>query len=135
MNSCPAIWRRRDLLSFTGKWDNPWAWEFFGSYRSVSQKKKFYTLNDNYPNIISYNHVKGGAIYRGKWVKEVVESKILKYKLNINLNIRGFSDSILYEKRSIFWKINFFIIGFKMIGFKIIVPLFKYFRTNLLKAL
>ena len=135
LNSCPAIWKRKDLISFTGKSDDPWAWEFFGSYRSVTVNKNFYTLNPIYSNIISYNQVKGGAIYRGKWVKEVVENKILKYNLDIDLKIRGCSDSILYEKRTVLWKINFLIIGFKMIGFKSIIPLINYCRIKLIKWL
>lgn len=135
LNSCPAIWRRKDLLSFTGISDDPWAWEFFGSYRSVTKNKFFYTLNTIYPNIISYNQVKGGAIYRGKWVKDVVENKILKYNLDIDLNIRGCSDSILYEKRTVLWKINFLIIGYKMIGIKSIIPLVNYCKIKFVKWL
>lgn len=133
LNSCPALWRRKDLLSFTGLSDNPWAWEVFGSYRSATKTKLFYTLNKSFPNIFPYNQIKGGAIYRGKWVKEVVENKILKYNLDINLDIRGFSDLVVFEKRSLLWKIRFFLIGMKMIGFKSLIPLFNYCKIKFLK--
>jgi hypothetical protein len=31
LNSYPGLWRRQDLISYTGINDNPWAWELFGS--------------------------------------------------------------------------------------------------------
>ncbi len=40
LNSAPAIWRRKDLLNYTGVFDNPWAWEAFGTFRTIGDKKK-----------------------------------------------------------------------------------------------
>jgi hypothetical protein len=128
LNSAPGLWRKKDLLSFIDDLDNPWAWEVFGTYRSITKSKKFYTLNKSFPNIFPYNYSKGGAVYRGKWVKEVVWNKIQKYNLDIDLNVRGFSDPILFEKRTFLWKIKFFIAGLQMIGLKAFIPLFNSFK-------
>jgi hypothetical protein len=133
LNSCPALWRRKDLISFTGLSDNPWAWEVFGSYRTVIKTKSFYTLNNTFQNIFPYNHIKGGAIYRGKWVREVVENKIKKYNLDIDISIKGYSDTQLFEKRSLLWKIKFLFTGIQMIGFRCFIPLFNYLKIKLSK--
>lgn len=132
LNSYPGLWRREHLISYTGIYDNPWAWEVFGSYRTFQVKSSFYSLNPNFPNTFSYNYQKGGAIYRGKWVKEVVDHKISKYRLDINTSVRGYTDASINERRSFIWKLNFFLIGYKMIGirvFEVIFSLikFKYF--------
>jgi hypothetical protein len=133
LNSAPGLWRKKDLLSFIDDLDNPWAWEVFGTYRSITKSKKFYTLNKSFPNIFPYNYSKGGAVYRGKWVKEVVWNKIQKYNLDIDLNVRGFSDPILFEKRTFLWKIKFFIAGLQMIGLKAFIPLFNSFKLKISK--
>ncbi len=118
INSGPALWRRKDLLTLLDEKDDPWAWEFFAKYRKSAKKLKLCSVPDSSKNIYEYNHTKGGAVYRGKWVEEVVVPKIEKYNLYINIEERGkinLSDS---EPRSIFWKVNFFTTGFKMVGFK-----------------
>jgi hypothetical protein len=119
LNSFPGLWRREHLISYIGIVDNPWAWELFGSYRTFNKDNIFYTLNPKFSDIFPYNHEKGGAIYRGKWVREVVEKKISKYGLNINPLARGFSENSFNESRSLTWKFNFFLIGFRMIGFQV----------------
>jgi hypothetical protein len=130
-NSAPAIWRKSLLISYTGFYDNPWAWEVFGSYRSYSDGNKFCTLNPLYPNIYPYNYSKGGAIYRGKWVREVVIGKIAKYKLPIDARIRGFSEDDVYEPRSLIWKLQFMIIGFRMVRFKSLLFVYRYIKIKL----
>lgn len=120
LSSHPAIWRKSDLMSMTGKYDSPWAWEFFGSHRRLVDKKTFYTLNLNIGNIYSYQHERGGAIYRGRWVKEVVEAKVTKYQWNIDFSVRGFADKDQPINRSLLWKMNFLMIGFKILGFKVL---------------
>jgi hypothetical protein len=118
LNSAPAIWRKQALMDYTEAGDTPWAWEVFGSYRTWGNRKLFYTINPNHTDIYPYNYSKGGAIYRGKWVKEVVESVSKKYSLNIDWKKRGFSSDTLIEKRSLIWKIRFMKTGFNMVGFK-----------------
>jgi hypothetical protein len=130
LNSYPGLWRRQDLISYTGINDNPWAWELFGSYRTFNNKRRFYTLNPIFPDIFPYNHEKGGAIYRGKWVKEIVDNKIFKYGLNINTSIRGYSDNLVYEPRSLYWKVNFFITGYRMIGLKVLKVMFNLIKSK-----
>lgn len=119
LNSVPAIWNRTELIKYTGVMDNPWSWEVFGSYRTYDTNKNFYSASSQQKNIIKYNYLKGGAIYRGKWVKEVVEEKIEKYRLDIDLQKRGCVDLNEKVNRSLLWKIQFIILGYKSIGFKV----------------
>ena len=131
LNSAPGVWRREDLLKYTGPNDNPWAWEVFGSYRTYGNGKYFFTPRTNVNDIYPYNYTRGGAIYRGKWVKEVVADKIPKYSLDIDTSIRGFYENSVCEARSFKWKIDFMVIGFKMVGLKSLLFIFRYVRTKL----
>jgi hypothetical protein len=131
LNSAPAIWRKKILISYTCSGDTPWAWEVFGSYRTFHDKNKFYSLNPAYSDIYPYDYSEGGAIYRGKWVSKVIERIILKYNININWTKRGISEGIDFEKRSILWKFRFVKLGFKMIGAKMTIYLYRYFREKL----
>lgn len=118
LNSAPAIWRKQALMEYTKAGDTPWAWEVFGTYRTWGDGLQFYSLNPKQPDIYSYNHKKGGAIYRGKWVREVVEQASKRYPLNINWAIRGFSSDTKFEKRSILWRLRFIQAGYRMVGLK-----------------
>ncbi len=131
LNSAPALWRRENLIEYTGPNDNPWAWEVFGSYRTYNDKKLFYAPIAPESDLYVYNHKKGGAIYRGKWVSEVVLLKKKKYDLNINFNVRGFSSEYLPEKRSLAWKLKFILLGFKMVKFKFLYCIRYYVREKL----
>lgn len=130
LNSVPSIWKRLELLEFTKPIDNPWSWEVFGSYRTYNKNKNFYSASSNKKNIFKYNYKKGGAIYRGKWVKQVVEPKIKKYDLNMNLDYRGCVN--LNEKvgRSFGWKMSFIFLGFRSIGFDMCKFVFRYCRSK-----
>jgi hypothetical protein len=131
LNSAPAIWRKQALMDYTEDGDTPWAWEVFGTYRTWSDGRVFYSLNPNQPDIYSYNHNKGGAIYRGKWVREVVEQVAKKYPLNIDWSVRGFSSETVFEKRSFMWKVRFMQTGFRMVGFKALNFVSGYVRDKL----
>lgn len=118
INTGPAIWRKNVLMNLLEPSDNPWAWEFFAKYRTYAKLYSVCSVDQSSSNLYDYNYVKGGAIYRGKWVEEVVQDKIKKYKLKIDLNLRGtikFHEPI---KRPFLWKIKFFVSGFKMVGFR-----------------
>jgi hypothetical protein len=130
LNSVPSVWKKKDLLKYTRKFDNPWTWEIFGSFRTFN-KNRFYSTSSKKKDIFKYNSKKGGAIYRGKWVKEVVEDKIKKYKLNIDLNERGIIDQSEIVNRSFLWKIKFIILGFKSIGLKMFIFLFRYLKIKI----
>ena len=130
LNSAPAIWRKQALMNYTEAGDNPWAWEVFGSYRTWGDGQVFYSLNPKQSNIYPYNHKKGGAIYRGKWVREVVEEVEKKYLLNIDWTLRGFSSDTVFEKRSLMWKLNFLQTGFRMVGLKAFHFLAGYIRVK-----
>lgn len=131
LNSAPAVWRKQALMDYTASGDTPWAWEVFGTYRTWRDGNIFYSLNPTQDDIYSYNYAKGGAIYRGKWVREVVEQIAHKYPLNIDWNRRGFSSDTTHEKRSIMWKLNFMRTGFRMVGFKALHFLTSYVRNKL----
>ena len=132
INTAPAIWRRSDLIRYLDYDDNPWAWEFFGSFRSYFNGKKFYQASSNDGAIYSYNSKLGGAIYRGKWVEDIVVDKIKRYKLNIDLSIRGVVDYHFVPKRNFLWKVKFFYDGYKMIGFWFVFFLFRSLKDKLL---
>jgi hypothetical protein len=126
LNSAPAIWRREKLLSFTGDKDSPWAWEFFGSARTYKVEDLFYCAEIGKENIYKYNYSLGGAIYRGKWVKKVIEPIIKEYNLQLDLSKRGFQDESNNTHRySIMWKIKFVLKGFEMIGLDAFIFIFR----------
>ena len=130
LNSVPSVWKTEELIRYTEKIDNPWSWEVFGSYRTFNNKRNFYSSSSQTKNIFKFNYNKGGAIYRGKWVKEVVESKVLKYKLNINLQDRGFVNLDEQFKRSFRWKVDFILLGFRSIGLKMMIYLYRSFKQK-----
>ena len=132
LNSAPAIWRRKDLLNYTGVFDNPWAWEVFGTFRTIRDKKKFYCPGEKEEDIYKYNSKKGGAIYRGKWVGDVVVDKNEKYSLNVDFTKRGFSIDNGHEKRSLKWKIAFILLGYKMIGLKVFQFIYRALKGKFL---
>ena len=130
LNSAPAIWRKQALLDYTTAGDTPWSWEVFGTYRTWGDGKIFYSLNPNRPPIYPYNYSKGGAIYRGKWVRAVVDVVAPKYPLNIDWTKRGFSSDVVLEKRPFGWKIKFMKTGFNMVGLKAIYFMLSYIRDK-----
>ena len=133
LNSAPAIWRKSALLNYTREQDNPWAWEFFGSYRTFKHKKQFIAISDTHDDVYPYDYQKGGAIYRGKWVVDVVTPVIEKYKLAINLNRRGILESYDFPKRDLKWKILFLAIGVKMLGIQIVLVVYRVLKTKISK--
>ncbi len=135
VNSAPAIWRKSDLIRYVGEVDSPWAWEYFGSYRSYFDGKKFYQVTKQNGDLYNYNSRLGGAIYRGKWVRDVVEEKIKKYKLSIDINERGVADLTDLPKRSIKWKIDFFYLGYRMIGLPVSLFFFRALSTKILRKM
>lgn len=131
LNSAPGVWCREDLLKYTGLDDSPWAWEVFGSYRTYANGRDFYTPCINAEDIYPYNYKKGGAIYRGKWVREVVGLKVRKYGLDIDTSIRGFCDDLTPEVRSFKWKIDFMRLGFRMVGVKSFIFVVRYVKAKI----
>jgi len=131
LNSAPAIWRKSELMRYTKSVDNPWSWEVFGSYRTFGPGKRFYCTSCRSKNLIDYNFMEGGAIYRGKWVRKTVEPKVTEYGLDIDLNIRGFSSETEVDKRSVSWKLDFLMIGWRSIRFRMITFCYRYVKTKL----
>lgn len=130
LNSAPAVWRRESLLEFIEANDNPWAWEFFGSYRTYRSTLLFYCAKKDQEDVYPYNYSMGGAIYRGKWVGKVVLPLIEKYNLQLDPNLRGISDGLQNSKRSLMWILQFFWLGFKMIGFGIFLYAYRIVREK-----
>lgn len=136
LNSVPAIWRKEKLLEFTGDNDSPWAWEYFGSYRTYNENNLFYCSKKDKEDTFVYNRSLGGAIYRAKWVPEVVKPAIEKYNLNIDLDNRGVVNrNEEMPKRSLKWKIDFILLGFKMIGFGVFTFIYRIVKGKLAKLL
>lgn len=132
LNSAPAIWRREKLMEFIEDNDNPWAWELFGSYRTYNSADLFYCAKKGYEDIYPYNYAMGGAIYRGKWVGEIVLPLIKKYNLQIDINKRGLADGAQQNnKRSLLWKVQFFLLGFKMIKFGVFLYAYRILKKKL----
>jgi hypothetical protein len=131
LNSAPSLWRKKDLLQLTHDNDSPWSWEVFGTYRSFASKKVFLSPSSINNNIFSYDYKKGGAIYRGKWVAEVIDEKIKKYNISLDPNIRGYTDSLSNENRAFSWKLNFIVNGFKTDRLKAFWFLFFYLRNKI----
>lgn len=132
LNSAPSIWRRKKLIQFIQDKDNPWAWEFFGSYRTYKITDSFYCAKKANEDIYPYNYSMGGAIYRGKWVGQVVLPLIKKYNLKIDVNKRGLADDLQSNnKRSLMWKIRFLTLGFKMIGFGVFFYIYRVIRKKI----
>lgn len=131
LNTGPALWRKTHLLSLLKNVDNPWAWEVFGSYRTFGANINF--IEPLEKDIYKYASLQGGAIYRGKWVRSVVEkiSSKTNIKIDAEFEKRGFSDELVFEKRSIGWKLNFMILGFRMVGWKIIYFLSFYIKRKM----
>lgn len=118
LNSAPGIWRKCDLELFTGEQDSPWAWEVFGTYKTQKEVRSFYQATTK--KFYSFNGSQGGAIYRGKWVRDVVIEKNKKYNLDIDFSKRGFSSDSEFEKRPLSWKLEFLWTGYKMVGLDVI---------------
>ncbi|WP_257285963.1 hypothetical protein [Endozoicomonas sp. SESOKO1] len=133
VNSAPAIWRKNDLIRYVGEIDSPWAWEYFGSYRSYFDGRKFYQVPTKTGDLYIYNSKLGGAIYRGKWVRDVVENKIKKYNLPIDLENRGIANLSELPKRSLKWKVSFFYLGYRMIGLPVLLFFFRALCTKILR--
>ncbi len=134
LNSGPALWRRKKMIQFTNEIDNPWAWELFGSARTYHTTDRFYCAQIKCENTFVYNYAHGGAIRRGKWVQSVVQPLIQKYKIQLDLNLRGIaSESLDQGKYSLMWKIEFFILGFRMIGLKAFIFIYRIFKKKILK--
>lgn len=132
LNSAPAIWRKDKLINFIDDNDSPWAWELFGSYRAYNKEDIFYSVKKENEDIYPYSYMMGGAIYRGKWVHDVVVPLVDKYNLDINLEERGLTKNINSQtKRTLKWKINFFITGYKMIGTGVFLFAFRIIRKKL----
>lgn len=135
LNSSPAIWRKEVLLKYTGPKDNPWAWEYFGSYRTFDGSLVFLAVADSGSDIYPYDYRKGGAIYRGKWVSEVIKPIIEKHQLALNIEDRGTVDSCCFPKRDIAWKFAFMATGAQMIGHRMIYVAYRIFRGKVLNWL
>jgi hypothetical protein len=131
LNSSPGIWRRKVLMDYTAPGDTPWAWEVFGTYRTWGDCLLYYSIGPNQRDIFPYNYSRGGAIYRGKWVKQVVDKAIMNYPLSIDWSKRGFSSEKVSEARSLIWQIRFMQTGWKMVGFKALNFLKAYLKKKL----
>lgn len=125
INTLPSIWKRTELIKILEAQDDPWTWEAFSMYRKNAKKIKMYSVSSFNFNIYNYSAMTGGAVYRGKWVKEVVYDKINKYNLPSNFTKREFLDKNEVSKRSLKWKLNFLFKGYKIAKFNVFIFVYK----------
>ncbi len=88
MTAGPALWRKSDLLMLTKDSDDPWTWEYFGSYRTWFYGKKFYCWADVSQRIFDYDYLHGGAVHRGKWVGYKMRELTDKYAFELDYGER-----------------------------------------------
>lgn len=84
----PTLWRKADLIALTKKKDNPWEWEFFGSFRTILYGKKVMCWKSKSDCIFDYDVDHGGIIHRGKWVGYKLRELEEKYDLKIGIESR-----------------------------------------------
>lgn len=130
LNSVPGIWRKKDLIGFTKNQDTPWSWEVFGSYRTFNSGKKFFSSGALKHNLFPYPYEKGGAIYRGRWVEEVINDLNKKLNKHIDPTIRGFAKKEEKVKRTLYWKLKFFWLGLNTTGIKAFLFLFRSIKRK-----
>lgn len=131
LNSAPALWRVDRLNHLTGKQDDPWAWECFGTARTYALPDRFYCSEKTNEKVFDYKHELGGGIRRGKWVSSVVSPLIEKYNIEMDLGQRGVSSELLSkDKYSMSWKFNFIMTGFSMVGFKAFIFIFSAVKSK-----
>lgn len=130
INTLPAIWKRKDLIKLIEQNDDPWSWEAFSMYRKSAVSTKIFSVNSSKNNIYNYSALTGGAVYRGKWVKDVVSNKLEKYNLPINFSKRKYLELQNITKRTISWKLNFLVRGFMIANFKVFIFIFKSLKLK-----
>lgn len=130
INTLPGLWRRKDLIKLLEENDDPWSWEAFSMYRQSAKTTQIFSVNSSSNNIYNYSAITGGAVYRGKWVKDVVLNKLVKYNLINNFIKRNYLEEENIIKRSLKWKIGFLMRGFDIAKFKIFIFIFKSFKTK-----
>ncbi len=133
VNTGPALWRRKSLLDLVRPGDNPWVWEFFSMYRNSARGLNIFGVPSELDNVYKYDSRMGGAIYRGKWVYDVVINKLAKYDLDINLNEKGVIHENESFQRSFMWKLHFIVLGYKMVGINSFHALFHFIRVKVFK--
>ncbi|CAM8462078.1 hypothetical protein MCETRE41_01157 [Candidatus Methylopumilus universalis] len=131
LNSAPSVWRREKLMKYLNDDDNPWAWEYFGTFRTYKNKDLFFCLDKKNQPIYHYNDSMGGAIYRGKWVGKVILPLLKKYKISLDTKKRGIVEGPEKSKRTLLWRIKFFYLGFKMIKFGVFIFLYRILKNKL----
>jgi hypothetical protein len=133
INTLPSIWKRTELIKILEDQDDPWTWEAFSMYRKSAKKIKIYSVSSKSFNIYNYSAMTGGAVYRGKWVNEVVYDKINKYNLPSDFTKREFLNNNEVAKRSLKWKLNFLLKGFKIANFNVCIFIFKSLKSKFYK--
>lgn len=134
VNSAPGLWRKEDLLRVTGTKDNPWAWEYFGSYRTYFSSKEFYCVKNAAAEPIRYNYRLGGAIHRGKWVRSVIVQVIQRFGIELDTSSRGFEqEGRTRYRHDLLWRLKFLATGFNMIGMGMVLFLAKALLNKMRK--
>lgn len=70
INAMSALWRKSFLLSILREDENPWDFEFNGTYRWRRTNNKIFTHKKEFPSVLDYPNIPkfGYGIYQGKWL-------------------------------------------------------------------
>ena len=130
VNSAPALWRKSFLNNLIEEKDDPWAWEAFAGYKKVARDFKILSPFKDIKPVYNFNASRGGAIYRGKWVSEVIIPKIKKYNIKLDLNLRGIYKKNDIIKKTFIYKLIFLKAVYKMSGIKLFFFIFFYAKKK-----
>ena len=112
INTSPAIWRKSFLKELISEKDDPWSWEAFAHLKEFAKSKVILSISQDVLPAYNYSASEGGAIYRGKWVLSVVDPKLQKYNIKIDLNKRGVYSKEFYSTTIFIMENKIFVIRF-----------------------
>ena len=133
INAGPALWRKSDLINLTKDTDNPWEWEYFGSFRTWFYGKKIYCWADESKKIFDYDFVHGGAVHRGKWVGYKLRELSEKYSFPLDYGDREIEEDWMKsetrnKKEAYFKRLPTIIVN----RIKIVINIFAGIKTRFL---
>lgn len=131
INSAPAIWKTKSLISTLSREDDPWVWECFSMYRKNARALRIVSVDKNSKLQYRYSYHTGGAVYRGSWVESALSSYTDEIRSLIAFGSRPIISSIESKPRSLSWKMNLLITGLKSSG----IGALHFFIASLLVSL
>jgi len=82
-----AFWKKSILYQMALPHENPWASEWFGTFRAYRMKIKLACLSNERLNPIPYDFA--GCLHKGKWLKNAI-SFLGNFNYDHDFNLRGY---------------------------------------------